>query len=78
MSSTKKSIGSLDKWRFTLYTTILLLVLFNPWTYKIMNTLLSSLVGIIATKDGCPTLLGFFIHVIVFTLILRFLMDLRI
>ena len=75
---TKKSIDSSDKWRFTLYTTILLLVLFNPWTYKITNTLLSGLVGNIASKDGCPTLLGFFIHVIVFTLILRFLMDLRI
>jgi hypothetical protein len=81
MASTKptnNSINSSDKWRFTLYNTILLLILFNPWTYKITNTLLSGLVGNIASKDGCPTLLGFFIHVIVFTLILRFLMDLHI
>jgi len=72
------SLRSYDKWRFTLYTTFLLLILFNPWTYNLMNSLLSGLVGNIAAKDGCPTLLGFGIHAVVFTLILRYLMDLRI
>ena len=72
------SLRSYDKWRFTLYTTFLLLILFNPWTYQLMNSLMSSVVGNIASKGGCPTLFGFGLHAVVFTLILRYLMDLRI
>ena len=76
--ATKKHIitepSNSDKWRFTLYTTVLLLILFNPWMYKFVHSLLSSLVGPIANKDGCPTMLGFIVHAIVFTIILRILM----
>ena len=76
--SHKKELPSYDKWRFTIYTTLVLIIVFNPWTFILMNKILSNLVGPICSKEGCPTLLGFFIHVIVFTLIIRYLMDLRI
>ena len=69
---------SSDKWRFTLYTTFVLLLLFNPWTYKLVNSLLSGLVGPIASSNGCPTILGFLIHAAVFTVVVRYMMDLRI
>jgi hypothetical protein len=72
------SLKSSDKWRFTLYTTAVLLLLFNPWTYRFVNSLLSKLLGPIASRDGCPTVLGFMVHAIIFTLILRYLMDLNI
>jgi hypothetical protein len=72
------SVDSYDKWRYTLYTTAVLLVLFNPWMYAFMNNLLGSLVGTIASKNGCPTLLGFGIHALVFTLIVRYMMDMKI
>jgi hypothetical protein len=74
MSSPKSS----DKWRYTLYTTAVLLLLFNPWMYKTMNGLLSSFVGTIADKGGCPTMLGFGIHALVFTLVVRLMMDINI
>jgi len=64
-----------DKWRFTLYTTLVLVILFNTWTYKIVDSFLGNLVGSIASKDGCPTLLGFGIHVLLFTLVIRYIMD---
>jgi hypothetical protein len=54
------------------------LILFNPWTYKLVNKLLSNFVGAIASKDGCPTLLGFGIHAAIFTIIVRLLMDMNI
>lgn len=73
-----KHATSSDKWRFTIYTTILLLILFNPLTYKLVNKLLSNFVGSIANKDGCPTLLGFGIHAAIFTIIIRLLMDMNI
>jgi hypothetical protein len=73
-----KHANSADKWRYTLYTTFLLLVLFNPWTYKLVNSLLSFAVGTIANKEGCPTSVGFGIHAVVFTVLLRLLMDMNI
>ena len=69
---------SSDKWRYTLYTTFVLLLLFNPWTYKLVNSLLSGLVGPIASSNGCPTILGFLIHATVFTVVVRYMMDMRI
>ena len=69
---------SSDKWRYTLYTTILLLILFNPLTYNLVNSLLSRFVGPIASNNGCPTTLGFFLHATVFTFIVRYMMDLHI
>lgn len=68
---------SIDKWRYTFYTTFVLLLLFNPWTYTFVNHILGSYVGPIASSNGCPTYLGFAIHVIIFTLIIRYMMDLR-
>ena len=73
-----KQLTSADKWRFTLYTTFLLLIFFNPWIFLFMNKLVSGVVGMIANKDGCPTGVGFLIHVIVFTILLRYMMDLDI
>mgnify|MGYP001180121750 CR=1 FL=1 len=72
----KKASGN-DKWRYTLYTTILFLIIVNPMTYKLVNMLLGSLVKICDSK-GCPTYAGILIHAIVFTFLLRYMMDLDI
>ena len=65
---------NIDKWRYTLYTTIFALILFNKYIYKFMDSLVGKYVKI-ASTNGNPTLTGFFIHLLVFTLILRFSMD---
>jgi hypothetical protein len=70
--------NSSDKWRYTLYTTFVLLLLFNPWTYKAVNSLLGGLLGPIASNNGCPTILGFLLHALVFTLVVRYMMDMKI
>jgi len=74
----KGDLHSQDKWRYTLYTTLVLIILFNPGTYVLMNNLLQNVVGTISSKEGCPTTLGFGIHVVVFTLIVRYMMDMHI
>ena len=66
--------SSSDKWRYTLYTTLVLLILFNPWTYKVMNSAFSRFIAI-SSKDGCPTLLGFLVHATIFTIVVRYMMD---
>ena len=70
------ALASSDKWRFTLYTVAILIVLFNNLAFKTVNSLLGGLIGSIADKNGCPTMLGFAVHVVVFTLVLRYSMDL--
>lgn len=68
-----KSLSSADKWKYTLYTTIIFLLVANPYTYMIVHTFLGRFVYI-ANKKGCPSWKGFLIHALVFTLILRAIM----
>jgi hypothetical protein len=53
----------------------MVLALFNPYAYKVVNSIVGSVVKI-SDKNGCPTLAGFLVHVLVFTLVLRYSMDL--
>lgn len=66
-----------DKWRWTLYTTVLFLIVVNPLTYKLVNALLGMFIKI-ADSKGCPSMFGILIHAFVFTLLLRKLMDIDI
>jgi hypothetical protein len=69
------ALQSSDKWRFTLYTVIMVVVLFNQYAFKIVDSLIGKVVGAISDKNGCPTILGFVVHVAVFTLVLRYSME---
>ena len=66
-----------DKWRYTLYTTFVFLIIANPYAYKMVQKLLGRVVKI-ASSDGCPTCAGLLVHAIIFTLILRWIMNLDI
>ena len=66
-----------QKWKYTLYTVLLVLILMNPYTYKFVHKLLGKLLRI-SDQSGCPTSIGFFLHVMIFTVILRYLMELNI
>ena len=72
------SVDSSDKWRYTLYTTAILIVLFNPYTYMFMNSVFSRFTGPISNSVGCHTMIGFLIHALVFTVIIRYMMDIKI
>jgi len=64
-----------DKWRYTLYTTLVFLLVVNPFTYQLTNQLFSKIFGKIASSNGCPTMGGILLHAVVFTLVLRYMMD---
>lgn len=69
---------NLEKWKFTLITTVIFLIVVNPYTYQLTQKLLSPILGRIASETtGCPTTIGFLLHTIVFTLIIRYTMDLK-
>ena len=37
--------NSSDKWRYTLWTTLVLLIIFNPYTYKFTQKMLGGFLG---------------------------------
>jgi len=67
-----------DKWKYTLYTTVIFLIVVSPYTYQITNKLFSKLIGTVASVNGSPTTVGIVLHAVVFTLLLRGLMELKI
>lgn len=67
---------NMDKWRYTLITAVLFFIVVNPYTYKFVNFLLKRFFKI-ADKSGCPTFAGVVVHTIVFTLLLRGLMEFK-
>ena len=64
-----------DKWRWTLLTVIIFLLVINPYTYIAVNTVLSKAGLKISDPSGCPTTLGLIVHTIVFMLLLRLVME---
>ena len=62
------------KWKYTIWTTIIFLLIANPYTFKMVQKLLGKFVSI-ANRDGCPTTSGLLVHAVVFALIIRYLMG---
>jgi hypothetical protein len=72
MSSTTLKITA------TIQSIIIFLIVSLPYTYKVTNGLLGGILGKLADPSGCPTVLGLFIHAIVFGLIVYGLMAINI
>lgn len=68
---------NIDKWRYSIYTAIVFLLIANPLTYRLVNKILQTFV-ITADKYGSPTMSGLLIHASVFTLIIRIMMEMDI
>jgi hypothetical protein len=66
--------GLSDKWLYTLYSAVVLVLIMNPYTYQLTQKVFGSLFEV-ANKAGCPTTAGFYLHVVVFSLIIRALMN---
>jgi hypothetical protein len=64
------------KWKITFFSAFIFLLVVNPYTYNLTQSLLGNLVGKIAV-NGCPTTTGLFLHTVVYILLVRFSMDLR-
>lgn len=69
--------NSSDKWRYSIYSAIMFLIISSPCAYITVNHLLGSLAKI-SSPTGCPTMIGLLVHTVVFTLIIRGMMELDI
>lgn len=74
-SKSDSSPNTMDKWRYTLWTTLVFVILVNPYTYKFTQKMLGGILGNISNASGCPTTMGIGLHAIVFTLIVRYMMG---
>ncbi len=70
-----KSPTNSDKWRYTLMTTLVFLILVNPYFYKLLEILFGGICKIADSRSGCPTMCGIIVNAVIFTLILRLLME---
>lgn len=61
------------KWWYSFYSAVIFFIIASPMTYKLVNSLLGSIVKICDPK-GCPTAAGLFVHSTVFLLVVRAMM----
>ena len=67
---------NMEKWYYTLITTVIFLFVTNPLTYVFVNGTLGRFIGKkISSASGCPTMFGLILHAIVFTLVVRVVMG---
>lgn len=67
-------LDNLTKWKHTLTTAFLFLVVSHPLTYKLVQKLFGRFFTV-ASSTGCPTMAGLLLHTLVFTLVLRLKME---
>ncbi len=68
--------SSYEKWHISLFSAVIFVLVVNPYTYKLTQSLFSSILGTIAV-NGCPTMMGLLLHTAVYTLLVRYSMDLN-
>jgi hypothetical protein len=68
--------SSSEKWNITLFSSFLFLLVVNPYTYKLTQTIFGKFLGPIAI-NGCPTIVGLILHTVVYILLVRYSMDLH-
>ena len=71
----KCKLSDLQKWKYTLITTIIFILAVMPLTYQLTNKTLGKVFGKLCDVNGCPTIMGIIIHTIIFTLLLRYQME---
>lgn len=69
--------SSYMKWKISIFSAFIFILVINPYTYMLTQKLLGGLLGKIAETNGCPTMRGLILHTIVYILLVRGSMDLH-
>ena len=65
------------KWQISLFSALIFLLVVHPMTYKLTQKLFGGILGKISDPSGCPTTIGLALHTIVYILLVRGSMDVR-
>jgi hypothetical protein len=70
--------SSSEKWKISLFSALIFLLVVNPYTYKITQNIFGDTlkIGTVAV-NGCPTTYGIFLHTVVYVLLVRYSMDMN-
>ncbi len=71
------SDSSYKKWQISIFSALIFIIVIHPYTYILTQKLLGGCIGKIADSSGCSTTLGLVIHTIVYILLVRGSMDLK-
>ncbi len=69
--------SSYKKWQISIFSAFIFILVVNPYTYILTQKVLGGILGKISDTSGCPTTRGLFIHTIVYILLVRGSMNLR-
>ena len=71
------SDSSSKKWQISIFSAFIFVLVIHPYTYMFTQKLLGGIFGKIADGSGCPTFIGLILHTIVYILLVRGSMDLK-
>jgi len=69
--------SSYKKWQISIFSAFIFILVIHPYTYILTQKILGGCFGKIAESNGCPTIIGLIIHTIVYILLVRGSMDLK-
>ena len=68
--------SSSEKWNITFFSAVIFLLVVNPYTYNLTQSIFSKILGPISS-NGCPTMVGLLLHTVVYILLVRYSMELH-
>jgi hypothetical protein len=68
--------SSSEKWNITFFSAVIFLLVVNPYTYNLTQSIFGKILGTIAI-NGCPTIIGLLLHTVVYILLVRYSMELH-
>ena len=69
--------SSYKKWQISIFSACIFILVIHPYTYKLTQKVFGGFLGHIADMNGCPTTRGLALHTIVYILLARGSMDLK-
>lgn len=69
--------SSYKKWQISIFSAFIFILVVNPYTYTLTQKVLGGYLGKIAEANGCPTTRGLVLHTIVYVLLVRGSMDMK-
>ena len=69
--------SSYKKWQISIFSAFIFILVINPYTYIFTQKVLGGVLGKISDSSGCPTTRGLMIHTLVYILLVRGSMNLK-
>jgi hypothetical protein len=65
------------KWQISLFSAFIFVLVIHPYTYKLTQKIFGGILGQIADMNGCPTTRGLALHTLVYILLIRGSMEIK-